>query len=93
MVKALVDISQATISQRTQAKLRAELSAAGFDSRNTDWHRLEELPYLHGCVHEAIRLGHASATRSPRLSPVTELRYGEWVIPKNTPVSMSMFLC
>lgn len=78
-----------TANPSIQAKLRAELSAAGFDQNSTDWHKLEELPYLHGCVHEAIRLGHGSATRSPRLAPDTELRYGDWVIPKNTPVSMS----
>lgn len=54
-----------------------------------DWHKLEALPYLNGCVHEAIRLGHGVTTRSPRLAPDTELQYGNWVIPKNTPVSMT----
>lgn len=72
------------------AELRVELSAAGFDADGTmDWHKLEDLPYLNGCVHEAIRLGHGTTTRSPRLAPDTELRYGDWVIPKNTPVSMT----
>jgi len=54
-----------------------------------DWFKLESLPYLHGVVHEAIRLAHGVTTRSPRLAPDTELHYGDWVIPKNTPVSMS----
>ncbi|KAE9974721.1 hypothetical protein EG328_003678 [Venturia inaequalis] len=78
-----------TANPSIQAKLRAVLSVANFNPQSTDWHKLEELPYLHGCVHEAIRLGHGSATRSPRLAPDTELRYDGWVIPKNTPVSMS----
>jgi cytochrome P450 len=72
------------------AKLRAELKDAGFKPGSTmDWFKLEALPYLHGVVHESIRLAHGVTTRSPRLAPDTELRYGDWVIPKNTPVSMS----
>jgi len=71
-------------------RLREELRTANPTSKgHLDWHKLEQLPYLHGCVHEAIRLGHGVVTRSPRLAPDTELRYGDWVIPKNTPVSMT----
>jgi cytochrome P450 len=67
-----------------------ELRAAGFTSKAPlDWHRLEQLPYLNGCVHEAVRLSHGVATRSPRLAPDAELQYGSWVIPRNTPVSMT----
>jgi cytochrome P450 len=70
--------------------LRQELASAGSTATKTlDWHKLEQLPYLNGCVHEAIRLSHGIATRSPRLAPDIELRYGEWVIPRNTPVSMT----
>lgn len=73
------------------AKLRKELQAAGIYGPviNFEWHKLESLPYLNGCVREAVRLGHGVATRSPRLNPDTELRYGKYVIAKNTPVSMS----
>jgi cytochrome P450 len=71
-------------------KLREELRAAGVSSTSTlDWHKLEQLPYLNGCVHEGVRLAHGISTRSPRLAPDIELKYGEWVIPKNTPVSMT----
>jgi cytochrome P450 len=67
-----------------------ELDEAGMRLSNTlEWHKLEALPFLNGCVHEAIRLAHGVSTRSPRLAPDTELRYGDWVIPKNTPVSMT----
>jgi cytochrome P450 len=72
------------------AKLRQELDEAGMrKSTALDWHKLEALPFLNGCVHESIRLAHGVTTRSPRLAPDTELRYADWVIPKNTPVSMT----
>jgi cytochrome P450 len=71
-------------------KLREELEAAVPDSKaHLDWYKLEELPYLNGCVHEAVRLSHGVTTRSPRLAPDTELKYETWVIPRNTPVSMT----
>jgi cytochrome P450 len=54
-----------------------------------DWHVLEKLPYLNGCVHEAIRFSHGVVTRDPRLAPDAALRYGDFVIPPNTPVSMT----
>lgn len=70
-------------------KLRAELAAAGSTStKPLDWHKLEQLPFLSGCVHEAVRLSHGVTTRSPRLTQEV-LKYGEWVIPPNTPVSMT----
>jgi cytochrome P450 len=71
-------------------KLKEELVAAGSTQTTPlDWHKLEQLPYLNGCVHEAVRLAHGIATRSPRLAPDIELKYGSWVIPRNTPVSMT----
>lgn len=80
-----------TAQPETAAKLRAELAkeAAVMPGGIWDWHRLEKLPYLYAVVHESIRLSHGIVTRDPRLAPDTELRYKEWVIPKNTPVSMT----
>lgn len=69
-------------------KLREELKMGGLTS-TLDWHKLEQLPYLNGCVHEAVRLAHGVSTRSPRLVPDVELKYGSWLIPRNTPVSMT----
>ncbi|KAH6721507.1 cytochrome P450 family protein [Leptodontidium sp. MPI-SDFR-AT-0119] len=70
--------------------LRKELAAAGSTStKPLDWHKLEQLPYLSGCVHEGIRLAHGITTRDPRLAPDTAIKYGDWVIPPNTPVSMT----
>jgi cytochrome P450 len=71
-------------------KLRAELNGVGAKSiDDLEWTALQRLPYLNGVVHESIRLAHGIGTRSPRLNPDAELKYGEWVIPKNTPVSMT----
>lgn len=72
-------------------KLRKELETAAGSTPTAplDWHKLEQLPYLKGCVHEAVRLAHGVTTRSPRLAPDTELQYGSWIIPRNTPVSMT----
>jgi cytochrome P450 len=79
-------INDAQISR----KLKEELVAAGSTPTTTlDWHKLEQLPYLNGCVHEAVRLAHGITTRSPRLAPDIELKYGSWVIPRSTPVSMT----
>jgi cytochrome P450 len=70
-------------------KLRKELETVMSTSFSTfDWHKLEQLPYLNGCVHEAVRLAHGISTRSPRLAPM-ELKYGDWAIPANTPISMT----
>jgi cytochrome P450 len=70
--------------------LRRELRDSGIATKaNVDWRQLETLPYLNGIVHESIRLAHGVSTRSPRLAPDTELRYGDWIIPRNTAVSMT----
>ena len=69
-------------------RLREELRGV---EQPYDWRKLEKLPYLNGIVHEATRLAHGIVTRDPRLAPDTELQYGDWVIPRNTPVSMSSY--
>lgn len=73
------------------SKLRKELEAAGMAAQASEleWRELEKLPYLNGCVHEAVRLAHGVSTRNPRVAPDQELRYGEYVIGRNTPVSMT----
>lgn len=69
-------------------RLREELRGV---EQPYDWRRLERLPYLNGVIHEATRLAHGLTTRDPRLAPDTELYYGEWTIPRNTPVSMTTY--
>ncbi|PYH91308.1 benzoate 4-monooxygenase cytochrome P450 [Aspergillus ellipticus CBS 707.79] len=51
-----------------------------------DSSRLEQLPYLTGVINEALRLG-APALRSARVAPFEALKYKDYVIPPNTPVS------
>ena len=70
------------------ARLRTELAAV---KQPYDWRKLEKLPFLYGVVHEAMRLAHGIVTRDPRLAPDAELQYGDWTIPRNTPVSMSTY--
>jgi cytochrome P450 len=78
-------INDPNVSQRLRAELETVVSTP---SSTFDWHKLEQLPYLNGCVHEAVRLAHRISTRSPRLAS-SELKYGNWVIPANTPISMT----
>jgi cytochrome P450 len=70
------------------ARLRAELAAV---KQPYDWRQLEKIPFLYGVVHEAMRLAHGIVTRDPRLAPDAELQYGDWTIPRNTPVSMTTY--
>jgi cytochrome P450 len=70
-------------------KLRHEILSATSAVQNAELHELEKLPYLHGCVREGIRLAHGITTRNPRLTPDSDLKYGDWIIPRNTPVSMT----
>ncbi|KAJ2902593.1 hypothetical protein MKZ38_000354 [Zalerion maritima] len=69
------------------ARLRKEINSCG--GADQDWRQLEKLPYLHAVVHESIRLSHGIVTRDPRLAPDEELKYREWIIPRNTAVSMT----
>ena len=50
---------------------------------------LEKLPYLTAVIHEALRLGKGVPHRLARVSPDVSYRYGDWVIPRGAPISMS----
>ncbi|KAK8090351.1 cytochrome p450 protein [Apiospora hydei] len=54
--------------------------------------QLEQLPYLRAVVQEGHRFAHGVAGRMQRISPDAPLRYGDWVIPAGTPVSMTAML-
>lgn len=72
-------------------KLRKELWDAIPDIHAPDafaYSKLENLPYLRGCVREGIRLSLGVSARNPRLWP-TPLEYEQWVIPPGVPVSMT----
>ena len=72
-------------------KLREELVKAMPDpSKPLAWAQLEKLPFLHGCIHEGLRLSYGVASRSPRVTPEEVLKYKEWEIPAGTPVSQTI---
>ncbi|KAL3470713.1 cytochrome P450 [Aspergillus californicus] len=64
------------------------LDAAGDRNQLPDMKTLEGLPWFTASVRESLRLRAATTSRLPL---VTEkpLTYADWVIPPNTPVSMS----
>jgi len=71
-------------------RLRQELDEAIPDpTQPLKWADLERLPYLTGCIREAVRLSYPVSTRNPRLLS-KPLVYNEWVIPPRTPVSMTI---
>ena len=79
-----------TNNPATLNKLRGELESAIPDpTAPLSWTDLEKLPYLTGCVREAVRLSYAVTTRNPRLF-TKPLAYNDWVIPPRTPVSMTL---
>ncbi|KAI9748899.1 MAG: hypothetical protein M1835_001689, partial [Candelina submexicana] len=56
------------------------------------WQDLEQLPYLKAVITEGLRLSYGVISRMPRVAPDTTLRYKDWEIPPNTPVSMNNVL-
>lgn len=81
------------------SKLRAELYQHMPNSLNLqnlesnkdvlDWQKLEQLPYLRGCLKEAIRLSGGVVSRAPRILPEEDFKYGKYVIPRGYEVSMT----
>ncbi|KAJ9665810.1 hypothetical protein H2201_004118 [Coniosporium apollinis] len=78
------------------SRLRSELATLTNPtepSRPLTWTQLEHLPYLSAIVSEGLRLSYGVSHRLQRVSPDAALRYGDWVIPAGTPVSMTqMFI-
>ncbi|KAK8041782.1 Cytochrome p450 [Apiospora rasikravindrae] len=80
------------------ARLRAELRSfhggvdGGVGVMGASVAQLERLPYLRAVVLEGHRFAHGVAGRLQRIAPDAPLRYGGWVIPAGTPVSMTSML-
>ncbi|KAI0593579.1 putative flavonoid 3-hydroxylase [Biscogniauxia sp. FL1348] len=51
---------------------------------------LEGLVWLPAIIKEALRISALITARLPVISPNEDLQYKEWVIPKGTPVSMTL---
>ena len=75
------------------ARLRQELTTVpGYSEGTMKWHDLEKLPYLTAVITEGMRLSYGLATRLARIAPDRELEYGDYTIPRGTPVSMTNML-
>ncbi|KAK6206499.1 hypothetical protein LQW54_007681 [Pestalotiopsis sp. IQ-011] len=74
-----------------EKRLREDLKGvtAKYPAEVPRWADLEKIAYLAGCIKEGLRLARFMR-RSPRISPDQDLIYKQWVIPKNTPVAMSV---
>ncbi|KAI0163255.1 cytochrome P450 [Pestalotiopsis sp. NC0098] len=74
-----------------EKRLREDLkeATAKYPAEVPRWADLEKIPYLAGCIKEGLRLARFMR-RSPRILPDQDLIYKQWVIPKNTPVAMSV---
>lgn len=53
------------------------------------WRDLENLPHLSAVIKEGLRMSYGVVSRMPRVSPTAPLKYKDWIIPPNTPVSMN----
>ncbi|KAI0452902.1 cytochrome protein [Xylaria acuta] len=75
----------------TYHRLREELFTAIPDPEKIpSWAVLQQLPFLTACIEESLRLSYGVAQRIPRLHD-HDLTYGDFVIPKGTIVSMSIY--
>ncbi|OJD40589.1 cytochrome p450 [Diplodia corticola] len=85
-------------SPETMAKLRSELEAVApttDPSAMPPWTKLEQLPYLSGCVYEGLRLSSGLPSRLARSSPDEAIIYRApdrtWIIPPRYSVGMSAY--
>ncbi|KAI4592711.1 hypothetical protein KJ359_010470 [Pestalotiopsis sp. 9143b] len=80
-------LADPSVEKRLREDLRE--ATAKYPAEVPRWADLEKIPYLAGCIKEGLRLARFMR-RSPRISPDQDLIYKQWVIPKNTPVAMSV---
>ncbi|KAL3483008.1 cytochrome P450 [Aspergillus germanicus] len=81
-------LSEPRIGDRLREDLREVM--AGYPARYPQWMVLEKIPYLQGCIKEALRL-YGLVGNLARCSPEESIQYKQWTIPKNTPVGMSIY--
>jgi cytochrome P450 len=80
-------LNQPETLKRLQEELRAAIPNP---TTPVEWTKLEELPFLGGCVREAIRMSYGVTARIPRISKEGAMKYKNWEIPVGTPVSMTI---
>jgi cytochrome P450 len=75
----------------TLRRLKEELKQAISDPCNDiDLLELERLPFLTAVLKESLRISALITTRAPLVAPTQALRYSNFLIPPNTPVSMTL---
>jgi cytochrome P450 len=76
---------------RVFATLKSEISTViPANGTPTPLTVLEKLPYLTAVVKESLRLNYGPGTRMSRVSPIADLEYNSFTIPRGTPMSMSV---
>lgn len=71
--------------------LKRELEAAIPEpSTPPSWQSLEQLPYLHAVINEALRISSVATLRISTFSPHKSTRYKDWIIPAGMPISMNL---
>jgi len=53
------------------------------------WKELENIPYLHATIKEAVRMSMGVSMRLPRVNHTSAVQYGRWEIPPHTIISMT----
>ncbi|RDW60238.1 hypothetical protein BP5796_11844 [Coleophoma crateriformis] len=72
-------------------RLRSELDKVMPNPEDlTDWSILEKCKFLTACINEGMRISNAVTNRLQLMDPTETLKYKEWAIPPNTPISMSI---
>ncbi|OTA61601.1 cytochrome P450 [Hypoxylon sp. EC38] len=84
-------LANPAIEIRLRAELEVAFVASVRDGKEIPiWAELEKLPYLRGCIKEALRLNGLVGNLA-RCSPDEVITYKQWRIPKNVPVGMSIY--
>ena len=88
-----VAIYHLTVHPQKLERLRGEISSVMPDpSQPAKLQQLERLPYLTSVIMESLRLSNGVSTRLARAAPDRSIYFGDWEIPKGTPVGMTSTL-
>lgn len=77
------------VGKRLRAELKSVMPRAG---SVVELSALEGLAYLAAVVNEGLRVAHGVSSRQPRIATNEDLVYGQWTIPRGTPVMQSSYL-
>ncbi|OTA98482.1 hypothetical protein M426DRAFT_258664 [Hypoxylon sp. CI-4A] len=84
-------LANPTIETRLRVELESVFASSAQVGRQTPtWAELERLPYLRGCIKEALRLNGLVGNLA-RCSPDETIKYKQWEIPRDVPVGMSIY--